>query len=269
MADSDNSMSLPVVTRRRLLAGTAVATLVRPFQSKAQTAELRDGRGGPDPALSLWEEWKAAALRTETLCRKQQRLETELVRDVGFPRATIHLSGNGEKVAIFSLDAIKDIYGSDPKMADLRAEAEAELAAHQALWDAADEKIGYAAAKQEEEEAGNSEQGLVDALISTRATSLAGIAGKLNVVLHEGEGWQECTEFPWPHIRSALCDLVRIGQAMEPDVVMPGSDRQAPFSRMHPEGCWVRVSKGPGASLGCPDIQRQAADLEGGMRKRL
>ena len=210
-----------------------MAALARPFQSEVWTAELRDGRGSPDPAVSLWEEWKAAALRTETLCRKQQRLETELVRNVGFPRATIRPSGNGEKVTIFSLDAIEDIYGSDPKRADLRAEAEAELAAHQALWDAADEKIGYGAAKQEEEEAGDREQDLVDALTDTQATSLAGIAGKLDVVLHEGETSQECTEFPWPHIRSALCDLVRIGQTMEPDVVMPGSDRQAPFPSKH------------------------------------
>ncbi|MGY2987209.1 hypothetical protein [Bradyrhizobium sp. USDA 4508] len=228
MADSDNSMSLHFVTRRRLLAGTAVAApaLAGPFQCKARGAELRDHRCGPDPALSLWGEWKAAALRTEELCRRQQRLETELIQAVGFPKATIRLPGNGEKVTVFSPHAIEDIYGSDPKMADLLAEAETDLAAHQARWDAADEKIGYAAAKQEEEEAGDRKQDLVDALTATQATSLAGIAGKLDVVLHEGETWEECTEFPWPHIRSALCDLVRIGQAMEPDVVMPGSERR-------------------------------------------
>ncbi|WP_292436932.1 hypothetical protein [Mesorhizobium sp.] len=250
MDDSDNSTSLSFVTRRRLLAGTAVAALVRPFQGTARAAELRGGRGASDPALSLWEEWKAAALKTETLCRKQQRLETQLVQDVGFPQATLRLWDNGEKVTVFSLDAIEDICGSDPKMASLRAEAEAELAAHKTLWDAAAEMIGYAAAKREEEEAGDREQDLVDALPATPATSLAGIAGKLDVVLHEGESWEECTEFPWPHIRSALCDLVRFCQAMEPDVFMPGSDRQTPFPRKHREGCWVRVSKGPAASFG-------------------
>jgi hypothetical protein len=142
-------------------------------------------------------------------------------------------------VTIFSLDAIEDIYGSDPKMADLRAEAEAELAADQSLWNAADENIGYVAAKREEEEAGDSEQGLVDALISTRATSLAGIAGKLDVILHEGESWEECTQFPWPHIRSALCDLVRIGQTVELDVVMPGERPPSPFTRQASRGLLV------------------------------
>jgi hypothetical protein len=215
MVDSDNSMSLPFATRRCLLAGAAVAALARPFQGKALTAKVRGDRGGRDPAVSLWEEWKAAALRTETLCRKQQRLETELVRSVGFPRTTIRPSGNGEKVTIFSLDAIEDIYGSDPKMADLRAEAEAELAAHQARWDAANEHVGYAAAKREEQEACNLERDLADALTATPATSLAGIACKLDVVLHECETSEGCTEFPWPHIRSALFDLVRISQAIE------------------------------------------------------
>jgi hypothetical protein len=231
MADSDDSASLSFVTRRSLLAGTAMATLAWPFQSNARASEPRGGRGAPDPMLLLWDEWKAAALKTETLCRKQQRLETQLVQDIGFPQVTLRLSDNGEKVTVFSPDAIEDIYGSDPKMADLRAEAEAELAVHQALWDAADEKIGYAAAKREEEEAGDREQDLVDALTATPATSLAGIAGKLDVVLHEGQSCEECAEFPWPHIRSALCDLVRIGQVMEPGVFMPGSDRKAPFRR--------------------------------------
>jgi hypothetical protein len=250
MADSDNSMSLSFVIRRRLLTGTAVAALALPFQSNAWTAEPPGGRSGPDPAVSLWEEWKAAALVTEGLCRKQQRLETELVRDVGFPRATICLPSKGQRVTVFSQDAIEDICGSDMKMAHLRVEAEVELAAHQALWDAADEKLGYATAKREEGEAGDREQDLFDALTATQATSLAGIAGKLDVVLREGEPSQECTEFPWPLIRSALCDLVRIGRAMEPDIVMPGSDRLAPFPRKLQQNCWVRTSKEPSAILG-------------------
>jgi hypothetical protein len=95
----------------------------------------------------------------------------------------------------------------------------------------------FVAAKREEEEAGDRQRDLVAALTSTRATSFAGIAVKLDVVLHEGEGWQECAEFPWPHIRSALCDLVRIGHTMKPDVAMPGTNRQAPLPRKHHEGC--------------------------------
>ncbi|MER9614281.1 hypothetical protein [Mesorhizobium sp. M0207] len=38
------------------------------------------------------------------------------------------------------------------------------------------------------------------------------MADKLDAVLREGEAWEECSEFPWPQIRSALNDLVRFGK---------------------------------------------------------
>jgi hypothetical protein len=44
------------------------------------------------------------------------------------------------------------------------------------------------------------------------------VAGKLDTVMREGEAWQECSSsFPWPQIRSARDDLVRLGRRMTPD----------------------------------------------------
>ncbi|MFT4129093.1 hypothetical protein [Labrys sp. (in: a-proteobacteria)] len=237
MADSDHSTSLSFVTRRRLLAGTTMAALVWPCQGKAQSAEILAGDSSADPALLAWQEWKTAALKTEALCHKQQRLETKLVREIGFPQTTLQLPGSGETLAIFEPDTIEDICGSDPNMASLRAKAEAELAVHQARWDVVDTQIGYSATKQAEEEAGEQERILVEALTATSATSLAGIAGKLDMILHEGAVRIDDTEFPQPQIRSALCDLIRIAQAMEPNAAMPGSEREAFFPGSHREGC--------------------------------
>ncbi|QEN84772.1 hypothetical protein FZC33_00320 [Labrys sp. KNU-23] len=231
MDDSDHSTTLAFVTRRRLLAGTAIATLTWPFQAKAQAAELQAGHDSPDPALLAWQEWKTAALRTEALCHKQQRLETRLVREIGFPQTTLRLPESGKTLTIFSPDTVEDICGSDPGIADLRAKAEAELAAHQARWDAVDERIGYSATKQAEVEAGEREQELVEALTATPATSLAGIAGKLDMIFHEGTIWEDDNEFPQPQIRSALRDLIRIGQVLEPNTFMPGGDREASQAR--------------------------------------
>ncbi|MFC2253944.1 hypothetical protein ACETRX_30220 [Labrys portucalensis] len=231
MADSDHSTTLPFVTRRRLLVGTAVATLASPFRSRTEAAEPQTGHDSPDPALLAWQEWKTAALRTEALCHKQQRLETKLVREIGFPQATLRLPESGKTLTIFSPDTVEDICGSDPGIADLRTKAEAELAAHQARWDAVDEQIGYSATKQAEVEAGELDQELIDALTATPATSLAGIAGKLDMIFHEGSVWEDDTEFPQPQIRSALRDLIRIAEVMEPNVVMPGSDREASRAR--------------------------------------
>ena len=56
------------------------------------------------------------------------------------------------------------------------------------------------------------EQELVDALTATPATTLGGVAGKLDVVMREGEYFGDCTDFPWPLVRSALDDIVRIAR---------------------------------------------------------
>ena len=236
MDDSDHSTSLSFVTRRRLLMGTALSTLAWPFQAKAPATATYIAHKSPDPALLAWEEWKTAALRTEALCHKQQRLETTLVREIGFPRTTLRLPESSEALEFFSPEDIEAVCGSAPEIADLCTEAKAALAEHQARWDVVDEQIGYSATKQAEVEAGEREQELVEALTATPATSLAGVAGKLDMIFHEGTIWEDDTEFPQPQILSALRDLIRLGQALEPNVVMPGSDRETSRARQHVSG---------------------------------
>ncbi|MBG0810434.1 hypothetical protein IY145_13750 [Methylosinus sp. H3A] len=53
---------------------------------------------------------------------------------------------------------------------------------------------------------------LADALAATPASSVEGVAAKLHAVLREGEWCENCPEFPWPQVRSALIDLIRIGR---------------------------------------------------------
>ncbi|MBR2689076.1 MAG: hypothetical protein IKE42_14590 [Aquamicrobium sp.] len=49
-------------------------------------------------------------------------------------------------------------------------------------------------------------------LSQTPAASLVGIAAKLDAVLGEAQPSEDDDEFPWPLIRSALADLIRIGR---------------------------------------------------------
>ena len=74
----------------------------------------------------------------------------------------------------------------------------------------------YAAALRAESEAGDRASGLLERLSRTPATSLAGVAAKLDSVLGEGQPSEDDVEFPWPQIRSALEDLIRIGRLGEP-----------------------------------------------------
>ncbi|WP_265517914.1 hypothetical protein [Nitratireductor luteus] len=248
MDDSDDTTTLSSVTRRRLLTGTIATMAVWPLQGGAAIAGTLAGNPSFDPALSLWREWKTTYLHTAALCRKQQRLETKLVGRVGFPQAQVHLPDEDVTVTVSWLGDIEELFGDDPALADIRSKAEADLAAHQARWDEADAQIGYSAAKREEQEASDREQNTFDALTHTPATSLSGVAGKLDAILREGESWEDCSDFPWPQVRSALVDVVRIGQALQPGTFMPGGDRKGPYQRRHRDGCCFRVWKAPDGS---------------------
>jgi len=84
-------------------------------------------------------------------------------------------------------------------------------ASQRARWEAADALFGYSAAKREEERAAAREQARAEALWAAPATSLAGVAAKLDAVLRQGECCEDCPEFPWPQLRSAFEDLLRLG----------------------------------------------------------
>lgn len=225
MADSDNTRACPSVTRRMLLTGTVATAAAWPFQNGAAVARPLAGNSAFDPTLMLWRDWEAAHLKRAALCRKQQRLETQLAKKIGFPCAEVHLQDE-EIVSVSSQGDIEELFGEAPELADLRAKAEADLAAHQARWDTEDMRIGYSAAWRAELAAADREQELLEVLAATPATTLAGVAGKLDAILREGESFEECEEFPWPQVRSALVDLVCISRAPLPGVFMPGSDRR-------------------------------------------
>ncbi|WP_309083308.1 hypothetical protein [Chelativorans sp.] len=225
MADSDNTTTLSFVTRRRVLAGSVIAAGAWASPGNAPAHFFTVEQGLLDPALALWREWDIAHRLTERLCRKQERLETRLARSIGFPRAVVCLP-DGEIVTIHSVGELDELFDENPGVDAIRAKAEAELAAHQAQWDAADAELGYSAALRAEREAGKQAAELLEALAAKPATSLAGIAGKLDAVLRSGEAWEDCSEFPWPQIRSALNDLVRVGEHWAPGQFFPSAQRR-------------------------------------------
>lgn len=208
MDDSDNSMSLSFVTRRRLLAGTAtaVAAAAWPLQVKSRAAELTDRSSAADPALCLCGNWQKIHDETLALCREQQRLETHLARTVGFPCAKVRLA-DGTDVQLHSIESLNDAYSPENEVEWGRALA--DFAAHQARWDAADAETGYSRTDELIRQSETAESALLDDLPQTAATSIEGILAKLTVILRDGEHWEHPDDFPWPHIRSVLDDLAR------------------------------------------------------------
>jgi hypothetical protein len=190
MTDSDNSTTLPSVIRRELFCATT------------------------DPAVAVWREWQAAHEETDRLSREQQRLERTLVEEVGFPKVMIQLSYDRTATPA-SHEALRGVLGVESMETEVVAKFEADLAVHQARWDATDRAIGYSATLRAECEAGDRAEALLEALSGTPAISLAGVAAKLDAILSEGQPSNGDTEFPWPQIRSVLEDIGRIGGQTE------------------------------------------------------
>ncbi|MDX8496728.1 hypothetical protein RFN29_35165, partial [Mesorhizobium sp. VK22B] len=156
--------------------------------------------------------------------------------------ATIRLH-DGESVRLHSLKSIHEVLDLDPEDVAMRAKAEADLADHQAHWDAADREIGYSAALQAERESADRAEDLLEALSKTPAASLAGVAAKLEAALREGEVSEDGAEFPWPQIRSALDDVIRIGRRLVPEQMFP-NDLLQPKSPRKRDGRSLRVWTG-------------------------
>jgi hypothetical protein len=185
MAVPETITSASAFTRRTLLVASVGAAAPVPFTGIAPVdTALAEAS---DPAPFLWTQWKTAQDIADALCQKQQSLETRLMQLIGASRA------------------IGDAEGTE---VDCAAQEEN----YRARWAAADFAVGYSEAKKEEVRAADIAKELADALAATPACSVEGVAAKLHAVLREGEWCENCPEFPWPQVRSALTDLIRIGR---------------------------------------------------------
>ncbi|RUW51082.1 hypothetical protein EOA32_17200 [Mesorhizobium sp. M1A.F.Ca.ET.072.01.1.1] len=205
MADSDHSTTLSSVTRRLLMTQIVAMGALWPFGARARENISVKGRQG-DPVLRLCAKWHEVHRSTLALCRQQQQLETYLVEAVGFPCAKMQLRDGGERT-VHSVESLDKLYSSENEVAWGRALA--DLAAHQARWDAADVEIGFSRTDELIQRSEAAEQALLDDLPLSPARSVEGVLAKLLVILHYGEHWENPDDFPWRHIRSMLDDLAR------------------------------------------------------------
>ena len=221
MANSAHRTRFVCVTRRAALWG-GVAAGYQMLGSDAQAARLETAAvpacpQAPDPTVCLWREWAAMHERVQFLCNRQQELEVQLAERVDGLGTMVDVPGE-EPIYVCSTEGLDRVVGTRTDMAAVRMKAVADLSSNQAKFEAVAEEIGYFSGLRAEQEGFQRIKVLLEALSTTPATSLAGVAGKLDAVMREGEAWEECSsDFPWPQIRSARDDLVRIGQLMTPE----------------------------------------------------
>lgn len=231
MADSDNTTTLSFVTRRKRSAQTQIPMAgqgITAFRRKSLEAEH-----STDAAIIVWLKWQTAHKETNRLCRRQQQLERKLAVAVGFPCVAVGLR-NGEQITVHSAETLRKLAEADPALGAGDVTALTDLMAHQAHWDAADVEIGYSAALRAESEAGERAIDLLEELSKTPASSLAGVAAKLGAVLEQAQPSDDDPEFPWPLIRSALGDIVRLG-GQEEAAPIDGKGRSSQAEKSAPE----------------------------------
>jgi hypothetical protein len=157
----------------------------------------------------------AHRLRGEA-CRRQQKLETELLRQFGsFPRAKVQLSEDYGFMWAYSKREIDRLL-PNADQDELRRQARAALAARRREWKTADKRVGYTRAKRAEEEIADVEEALAKELWNTAPRSVAGVAAKLHSVLEIEDPGSALKEPPWPELRTILSDLVQICGSRHP-----------------------------------------------------
>ncbi|HEY9216317.1 MAG TPA: hypothetical protein VIQ29_26110 [Ancylobacter sp.] len=217
MADSEISMSLSRPSRRDVLTAVLLSVGGTSLNSSAAAAPQDDST--TDAAVLAWKTWRAAHRRTLALCRKQQRLESELARTIGFPQAVVAVAELPLPVRIGSLRQFDELAADLPSLCPRRAEVAEALRAHQQRWDDADRAIGYSVTREEEAAASDDEERLSAGLFAADATSLRGLSAKLDVLIAVGADGAEGRHLPWPELRRIRRDVARLMQLQRHDAV--------------------------------------------------
>ncbi|WP_157885305.1 hypothetical protein [Neorhizobium galegae] len=143
-------------------------------------------------------------------CRRQQKLERELLQEFGsFPRTKVLLSEDCGFMWAYSGREIDRLL-PNADQDEMRRQARAALAASRSEWKKADTRVGYTRSKKAEEEIADVEEGLAKELWSTAPHSVAGVAVKLHSLLEKEDPRSALQEAPWPELRTILADLVRV-----------------------------------------------------------
>lgn len=208
MTSSGNRHASPATTRRNFLSRAAASIAAAPAHAGTMVRTERSQED--DPVVSLWRDWLAARRLCGEACRRQQKLETELLRQFGsFPRTRVLLSEDCGFIWAYSGREIDRLL-PNADQAEMRRQARVALAARLSEWKAADKRVGYTRAKKAEEEIADVEEALAKELWSAAPRSVAGVAVKLHSLLEMEDPGSALQEAPWPELRIILADLVRI-----------------------------------------------------------
>ncbi|GLS28381.1 hypothetical protein SAMN04488498_11553 [Mesorhizobium albiziae] len=166
----------------------------------------------PDPAVALLSDWKRAQRVSLVLCRLQQRLETRIIRALGFRgQVPVEQCPQNEKAHKLNKQReVDELLHKEGSNKDAPTKWAIQTDEQIAQWDAMDEEIGYSLTREAEIIATTEVLKFQDTLPATTAQSFAGIIAKLEIIMGADRDIGDPTDFPWPHIASVLRDLKTI-----------------------------------------------------------
>jgi hypothetical protein len=203
MAESEDTTSLPGVTRRALLTGAATIPL-------APIVRGRSTDTAANPIAVLYRDWRQTDAELRHWGREWEKLESTLARSVGFPRVAISLPSSTAPTWVTTHEDINRALADRPDLEALRGSLHAELAAQTARWDAEATAIGLAEADRQEALAFEKREALAFRAFALPAGDLAGVLTKLTLVMRMGQTRDSDDAFPWPQIQSVIRDLRRL-----------------------------------------------------------
>ncbi|TSD83695.1 hypothetical protein FFK22_036480 [Mycobacterium sp. KBS0706] len=204
MADSDDTTTLPALSRRALLGGATVLPI--------GAADARRRGANSDPVLDLFQEWRALDAELDAWQDDWQQKEGVLLRTIGMPRVLVPVPGKAEPVSACEPAEIDELLEDLPGTEELRQGLHREFAAHRRRWEIAAAAIGLGPVEERVNLAWDRWEALTETVWQVPAGSLAGVAAKLAMVLTMGQPRCDDEEFPWPPLRSLLADLQRLGK---------------------------------------------------------
>lgn len=208
MANDHHTTSLPSVSRRALLAGTAAAPIA------AAPRFLSSPESAPDPVVPLWREWERLHALAFELCHRWQEMETRLVRAIGFPQVFIPSTDGPRAICAQSHTEIDQAVAAGDCSREVGAALHAEFAVRRARWDAEAEAVGFDEANRQELAAWREQEEAARAIFGTKAETLAGVEIKLTLMIRLCSVYSDDPDFPLPQLRSTMADVKRFRRAL-------------------------------------------------------
>ena len=221
MIDSENSRTLPAITRRNLLYAPAAFALPAAIPFASAAASTADTTvNDPNPILQLFADWQVVHARYLELSDLRWDAEVALFRKAEFPEVEIRLP-DGRTFSAVTEEEIALGFAL-PSMKQVRARARADLAAMTDRWDEMDNEVGYSRAVEAENRAADRRTALAAPLLATPARTAEGAAAKLacfiemnTPVAHYRKqlnpALRQFVKPSFPHLRAILADLVNLG----------------------------------------------------------